>query len=85
MKFISRIIELGALLVACVAFSIGFNATNNASIYLHPGTGLEEATRLLEQAQAMFTAAAFSGVVFLMLFLMRLIRSFVQRTHRDSS
>lgn len=75
MKFFLLFVELLALLVACVAFAMGFNETHNALTYVQINNGVDEATRLLEQAHAMFTAAAVCGAVFLALFLIRLLRS----------
>ena len=75
MKLLLQLLELIALLITCVGFAIGFNATHNALTYIHAEEALDEATRLLEQAQQMFIAATACGIIFLILFLVRLLKS----------
>ena len=55
MKLLLQLLELIALLITCVGFAIGFNATHNALTYIHTGDALDEATRLLEQAPVSYT------------------------------
>lgn len=73
MKVFSWLFQLAVLLITCAAFAMGFNATHNALMYMRSGNALAEATRLLEQAHAMFTAATVCGVIFVAIFLFRLL------------
>lgn len=79
MKYLFLAAELVMLVVACVAFAMGFNEIHVAqmkfkSVMVNASYGLDEAARLTEQAHSMFTAAAVCGAIFLVLFLIRLLR-----------
>lgn len=79
MKYIFLSVELVMLVIACVAFAMGFNEIHSAqmkfkSVMANANYGLDEAARLTEQAHNMFAAAAVCGAIFLVLFLIRLVR-----------
>ncbi|WP_313550822.1 hypothetical protein [Corynebacterium sp.] len=79
MKYLFLAVELVMLVIACVAFAMGFNEIHSAqmkfkSVMVNADYGLSEAARLTEQAHSMFTAAAVCGAIFLVLFLIRLVR-----------
>ena len=75
MKYVSLSVELLALLIACVAFAMGFNESHNALLHLQADGAVAEANRLLEQAQNMFSVAAVCGIIFLVLFLYQRVKN----------
>ncbi|MDN5784156.1 MAG: hypothetical protein ACTIH1_07340 [Corynebacterium casei] len=74
--------EVPALLVTCVAFVMGFNKIHGAQMMLRAGADsaqTAEALQLIEQAHAMFTVAAVCGSIFVVLFIIQLIRHAVAK------
>lgn len=85
MRFVLLALELAALVVTSVCFVMGFNKMHGAQMTLHAGADgalTDEALRLIEQAHSMFTIAAICGGIFVVLFIIRLIRNAVAQEFR---
>lgn len=74
MRYIFLVCELLALSIASIAFVMGFNELHNARMLINPDENLSEPIRLINEAHSMLTAAAIAAGLFLVLFIVRLVR-----------
>lgn len=85
MRFILLVCELFSLTVASVAFVMGFNELHGARMLIQAGTDLDEPLRLINQAHSMLATAAILGGIFLVLFIIRLVRHSAGALERERS
>lgn len=74
MRIILLLCEIFSLTVASVAFVMAFNELHGARLSLEAGSDPSEAFRLIDQAHSMLTVATILGGIFLVLFIIRLVR-----------